>query len=182
MSDTKTFVGRVYQGRDDTGRELYSWVGRFTDPDERDRAVEQRKADLEVEAVVEALPRGDRILCDEYAAEYLDRMVSGALTLKSGRRFKLSTIDTARSQLKRFVKDFEGRPLSSVDRYEATRWAERHGNKQCNLQSVVTLFALAVSEDVLGKNPFRELMRKPGGAREHGTPDGGTNGVAVGGV
>ena len=90
-------------------------------------------------------------------------MESGALLTNGGRRFKVSSIDTARGQLARFKTEFGNRPLSSVERHEAIRWAEHHGRKQSVLQSIVTLFTLAVDEELIARNPFRGLMRKPEG-------------------
>ena len=55
-------------------------------------------------------------------------------------------------------------------RDEAVRWAERHDRKQGVLQSVVSLFALAVDEELIDRNPFRGLMRKPTGRADQPPP------------
>jgi integrase len=97
-------------------------------------------------------------------------MESGALLTKSGRPFKLSSIDTAKGQLRRFKAEFGDRPLASVTRHEAVRWAEKHERKQSALQSVGTLFSLAVDEELLDRSPFRGLMRKPEGRKNERPP------------
>ena len=38
-SKPKQFEGRLYLGRDESGREQYEWVGRFATVKERDEAV-----------------------------------------------------------------------------------------------------------------------------------------------
>jgi integrase len=97
-------------------------------------------------------------------------MESGVLLTKSGRPFKDSSIGTARGQLRRFKTEFGSRPLASMERHEAVRWAEKHERKQGALQSVNTLFTLAVDEELLAKNPFRRLMRKPEGRGAEAPP------------
>ena len=71
----------------------------------------RRRIELEAEAAKASLPAGERITVGEYATEYLERMESGGLLTKSGRRFKASSISTARGQLNRFKAAFgmEGR-------------------------------------------------------------------------
>jgi integrase len=81
-----------------------------------------------------------------------------------------SSTSTARSQLIRFKRDFGDRTLASIGRHEAVRWAEKHDRKQGVLQSVVTLFALAVDEELIDRNPFRGLMRKPTGRADQLPP------------
>ena len=94
------------------------------------------------------LPPGERITCGEYVDAYLARMEDGRLTTKGGRRYKDSSIGTARGQLRRFNADWGERTLASIERHEAVGWAEKYGRRQGALQSVNTLFALAVDEEV----------------------------------
>ena len=169
-SKPKTFEGRLYLGRDDAGREQYEWVGRFATAKERDEAVMRRRLAREVEAAAAKLPPGDRITCGEYADQYLGRMEDGRLTTKGGRTYKSSSVGTARGQLKRFKAEFGDRSLASIERHEAVAWAERHDRKQSVLQAVVTLFALAVDEELIDRNPFRGLMRKPRGRADEAPP------------
>lgn len=131
----------------------------------------QWQHEREQEQEEEATPPAEKITVGQYADEYLARMESGALLTKSGRPFKLSSISTARGQLRHFKDDgFADRRLASVTRHEAIRWAEKHERKQSALQSVNTLFALAVDEELLDKNPFRGLMRKPEGRKNERPP------------
>src|SRR5215217_5491383 len=125
-SNSKQFEGRLYLGRDESGREQYQWVGRFGSAKERDQAVMRRRLEREVEAAAAKLPAGERITCGEYADEYLARMQDGRLTTKGGRVYKSSSVGTATGQLKRFKAEFGDRTLASVTRHEAVQWAERH--------------------------------------------------------
>ena len=124
-SKPKPFVGRLYLGVDEDGRECRVWVGRFDTVKERDEAVMRARLKREVESAHANLPAGERITCGEYADAYLARMGDGRLTTKSGRRYKDSSIGTARGQLRRFKDEFGDRPLASITRHEAIRWAER---------------------------------------------------------
>jgi integrase len=158
-SKPKQVVGRLYLGRDEDGRERRLWVGRFDTEKERDEAVMRARLAREVEAAHAQLPAGERITCGEYLA----RMEDGRLTTRSGRPYKSSSIGTARGQLRRFKDEFGDRALASITRHEAVEWAERHDRRQGALQAIVTLFALAVDEELIQRNPFRGLMRKPKG-------------------
>jgi hypothetical protein len=160
----KPYTGRIHQGG---GK--YLWVGRFETAKERDEQVIRRRVELEAEAEQAKRPIGQRITVGQYADEYLARMETGALLTKSGRHFKASSIDTACGQLARFKAEFGDRSLASIERHEAVRWAEDHERKQSILQSVVTLFALAVDEELIVRNPFRGMVRKPDG-RAHQPP------------
>jgi hypothetical protein len=93
----KTWTGRVYLGRDQDGKQQFWWVGRFGTRPERDDAV----AKTRTERPWETAPAPDEMSCGEWADRFLARMESGALRTKSGRRYKDSSIDTARSQLRR---------------------------------------------------------------------------------
>jgi integrase len=169
-SKPKQFEGRLYLGRDESGRERYDWVGRFDSVKERDEAVMRRRLERDVEVAAAKLPPGERITCGEYADEYLARMADGRLTTRGGRVYKSSSVGTARGQLKRFKAVFGDRALSSVERHEAVKWAERHERKQSVLQAVVTMFTLAVDEELIERNPFRGLMRKPKGRADEAPP------------
>jgi integrase len=159
----KTWEGRVYLRTDENGKELYAWVGRFATKRERDQAVMRRRLELEAEEAEAKLPAGVRITCSEYADAYLARMGDGRLCQKNGRRYKDSSIGTARGQLKRFKDGFGDRPLASIERHEAVQFAEKHDRRQGALQAISTLFNLAVDEELIDRNPFRGLMRKPKG-------------------
>jgi integrase len=97
-------------------------------------------------------------------------MEDGRLTTKGGRTYKSSSVGTARGQLKRFTAEFGDRSLASITRKQAVDWAELHDHKQSVLQAVVTLFALAVDEELIDRNPFRGQMRKPKGRADEAPP------------
>jgi len=57
----KKYLGRIYIGRDETGKQIFEHVGRFAKKKERDEAVEQAKRERVARATVaNAIP-----LCDE---------------------------------------------------------------------------------------------------------------------
>jgi hypothetical protein len=60
-SKPRQYEGRLYLGRDDSGRERYQWVGRFDSEKERDEAVMRARVEREVEAAAAKLPLGERI-------------------------------------------------------------------------------------------------------------------------
>jgi integrase len=169
-SKPKQFEGRLYLGRDESGREKYEWVGRFATAKERDDAVSRRRWERESEDAHAKLPPGERITCAEYADEYLARMADGRLTTKGGRTYKSSSVRTATGQLNRFKAEFGDRMLGSITRHEAVQWAERHERKQSVLQAVVTMCSLAMDEELIERNPFRGLMRKPKGRADEAPP------------
>ena len=154
-SKPKQVEGRLYLGRDESGCEQYQWVGRFATVKERDEAVMRARLEREAEATTAKRPAGERVTCAEYADAYIERMESGALRTKSGRPFKASSIGTACGQLRHFKAEFGTHTLASIERHEAVQWAEKHDRKQGALQSVNTLFALAVDEELIARNPFR---------------------------
>jgi integrase len=169
-SKPKQYEGRLYLGRDESGRERYEWVGRFATEKERDAAVLRRRLEREVEAAAAKLSPGERITCGEYANEYLARMDDGRLTTKGGRTYKSSSVGTARGQLKRFTAEFGDRSLASITRHEAVALAESHDRKQSVLQAVVTMFGLAMDEELINRNPFRGVTLKPKGRADEAPP------------
>ena len=170
-SKRKTWTGRVYLGQDEHGKELYEWVGRFPTRRERDAAVARRRVGLEQEAEAARARRDNpaaTIACEEYADDYIARMEDGRLRQKNGRHYKHSSIDTARSQLRALKAEFGDRTLASVTRHEAVRWAE--GIPAGSMQSTVALFARAVDDELLERNPFRGLGRRVEGRRREIPP------------
>jgi hypothetical protein len=105
----KTWPGRVYLGRDDSGRQQFWWVGRFATKRERDDAVARART----QRPWETAPAPDEMTCEQWADRFLARMESGALRTKSGRRFKDSSIDTAHGSLKAFRAEFGDRTPGS---------------------------------------------------------------------
>jgi hypothetical protein len=156
-SKPKQFEGRLYLGRDESGRERYQWLGRFPTAKERDQAVMRARIEREQETAQAKRPAGDRITCAEWADRYLVRYE---------RERKDSSYDTARSSLVRFRSEFGDRPLASVERHEAITWADSVP-PSC-MPSVVRLFNVAVDAEVIARNPFRGLgHRSRGRCDEH---------------
>ena len=161
-SKPKQVEGRLYLGRDESGCEQYQWVGRFATVKERDEAVMRARLEREAEATTAKRPAGERVTCAEYADDYIERMESGALRTKSGRPFKASqhrhrmwAAPTLQGGVRhphaRVHRAARGRPVGREARPQAGRASERS----------YTLFTLAVDEELIARNPFRGLMRKP---------------------
>lgn len=162
MSAKKKWKGRVYLGRDEEGKQLFDWVGRFDTRRERDDAVARRRLELQQESI--ELPTCDAYV-DRFLADY-------------ARRWKASSVDTMTQRLKRFREDFAGRALS-IPRAEAKDWvtgegvwAEREPIAASDPGAVVTLFNYAIDEDdlPLDKNPFRGLGKKVKGRADEPPP------------
>jgi hypothetical protein len=137
-SKRKPYVGRVYLGHENC--RLWHWVGRFERKRDRDNAVARAKVEK---------PWGDapnEMTCGRWVDRFLARYE---------RERKDSSYDTARSALARFRADFGDRPVASVTRHEAIDWAERVPASRVPI--VVTLFNVAVDEELIDRNPFRGL-------------------------
>jgi integrase len=158
-SKPKQFEGRLYLGRDESGREQYEWLGRFADKKERDQAVMRRRIERESEAAQAERPAGERITCAGFVDQYLARYE---------RERKDSSYDTARSSLARFKADFGSRMLASVARHEAIEWAESVPPSRVPI--VVTLFNVAVDQELVNRNPFRGLGHRTRGRRDEHPP------------
>ena len=118
----RTWPGRVYLGRDEDGRQQFWWVGRFATRRERDDAIAWARGSS-------ALGKGDPAdgaTCDESADRFLERMESGALKTKGGRRFKDSSIDTARASGSRLPSGVRP-PRAAVDHARGGRGWGREG-------------------------------------------------------
>lgn len=163
MSKKKRWVGRIYLGRDENGKQLFEWVGRFATRRERDDAVAQRRTELRLDKDPK-LPT-----CDEYVDRYL---------AEYERRHKGSSHDTQTARLKRFRDDFEGVSLD-VDRAAAKDWVNGEGRwrgrrpvSANQVAPVVTLFNHAIDDDdlPLARNPFRKLSRRSKGRSGEAPP------------
>lgn len=152
----KKWIGRVYLGRDENGKQLIHWVGRFDTKRERDEAVvlERRRLREGAEAAT-TLPT-----CEAYVERYL---------AEYDRTQKESSASTRRYELERFRKDFAGRSLD-VPRVEAKDWAL--SVPAGSIRAVVALYNHAIDEDdlPLGRNPFRGLVPKTKGRSELAPP------------
>jgi integrase len=154
----------VYLGRDENDRQQFWWVGRFATRRERDDAVAQART----ERPWETAPAPDEATCDEWTDRFLQRMESGALRTKSGRHFKHSSIDTARTALKAFRAEFGRRSPRSITRIEAEDWAELAS--PANLQYTVTLMNDLHRAEVIDRNRFEGLGRRAHGRRDQRPP------------
>jgi integrase len=163
MSKKRQWVGRIYLGRDENGKQQFDWVGRYATRRERDNAVAKRRVELQQQqnAVFPA--------CDEYVDRYL---------AEYERTHKHSSHDTQADRLKRFRDDFAGQPLD-VTRAEAKDWVNGQGRWQSKgpvpssaVQPVVTLYNHAIDEDdlPLARNPFRKLGQRGKGRAEDPPP------------
>jgi integrase len=160
----KTWQGRVFLGRDQEGEQIYYWVGRFKTKRERDDAVARAK----VERPWEQEPEPEGLTCNEWADRFLARMELGALRTKSGRRFKDSSIDTARTALKPFRAEFGERTPGSITRVEAEDWAARVAPSK--LPIVITLMNDLYRAEEIDRNRFEGLSRRGEGRRDKRPP------------
>ena len=160
----KAYPGRVYLGQDENGRQLWHWVGRFEKKRDRDNAVALAKA--EKPWLDEAAP--DEWTVDAWADRYLARMESGDLRTRGGRRYKHSSIDTARTALKHLRREFGDRPLSSITRVEAENWAAKVPNGVVAV--AVTLMERAYEAEELDRNRFKGLSQRTEGRKNERPP------------
>lgn len=161
MSNRKRWIGRVYQGTDEDGKQLFDWVGRFDTKRERDKAVTLRRLELEKGGSAE-LPDCDAYV-DRYLAEYAGRN-------------KDSSLDTQTQRLKRFKKDYAGRSLD-ISRSEAKEWLAGEGLgdgpvPKGDIPALVSLYNHAIDEDdlPLERNPFRKLSERSKGRADQNPP------------
>jgi integrase len=159
----KRWHGRVYLGRNEDGKQLFHWVGRFDTRRERDDAVAEARLRLK---------RGGSIMlptCDEYVDRYL---------AEYERVNKDSSTASQRQRLERFKRDFAGRSLD-IPRSEAKdwiagdgRWAFKGPVPASIVPAVVTLYNHAIDEDdlPLERNPFRKLGRRSRGRADKPPP------------
>ena len=160
----KTWPGRVYLGRDENSRQRFWWVGRFSTRRERDDAVARAR----VARPWETRRAPDEMSCDQWADRFLARMESGAFRTKAGRRFKDSSIDTARTALKAFRAEFGDRSPHSITRVEAEDWAARV--RPSKLPIVVTLMNGLYRAEVIDRNRFEGLSRRSHGRKNDPPP------------
>lgn len=163
MSKRKQWNGRIYLGRDEQGKQLFHWVGRFDTRRERDEAVALARVELKQQKTP-GLPA-----CDEYVDRYL---------ADYKRTHKRSSYDTQKQRLQRFRNDFAGVPLD-IDRAEAKdwvngegRWSSRGPVPPSDVPAVVTLYNHAIDEDdlPLSRSPFRKLGKRTRGRADDPPP------------
>lgn len=157
----KSWVGRIYIGRDANGKQMFDWVGRFPSKRERDEAVALAK--------LERKRGGDPALpaCDLYVDRYLAAY---------GRKWKDSSSKNREQGLKRFKRDFAGKSLD-VPRREMQDYVYGEGKWSGVLPandaaSISALYTHAINEDDLpiSRNPARGLSRRGKGRAEEPPP------------
>lgn len=155
----KKWIGRIYLGQDENGRQQFQWVGRFDTKRERDDAVAEARMKLK--------RGGDPTLptCGEYVDRYL---------ADYGRRFRDSSLHTQTERLRRFKEDFSGRSLD-LPRAELKDWINGEGKWSHRdpipagyVAAIVTLYNHAIDEDdlPLERNPARRLSKRTKGRAE----------------
>jgi integrase len=161
----RKWEGRIYLGRDATGKQQFQWVGRFDTKRERDAAVAEAKLERK-RGGSPALP-----ICDVYVDRYL---------ADYQRRNKDSSYAVQRDHLQRFRRDFAGRSLD-ISRAEAKDWVHGEGRYEGKpvpagyVHSVVSLYNHAIDEDdlPLERNPFRKLGKRTKGRADDPPPSEG---------
>jgi integrase len=159
----KQYLGRIYLGRGDDGKQLFEHVGWFDRKKDRDQAVAEAKAARGV-TPSQAIP-----FCDAYVTRYL---------ADYGRRNRESSLDVAKERLRRFRKDFAGRRLD-IPREELKdwmhgegSWAHREPVPKGYRPGIVALYNHAIDEDdiPLERNPARKLGQQAKSKRSQTPP------------
>jgi len=160
----KPYLGRIYIGNDENGKQLFQYVGRFAKKKERDRAVEEAKAARRNASNGETIP-----LCDEYVKRYI---------AEYEQRNRESSTDIVKERLARFRVDFAGRRLD-IPRAELKDWMNGEGVwshrdpvPKGYRPAVVTLYNHAIDEDdvPLERNPARKLGQRTKSKRSQTPP------------
>jgi hypothetical protein len=148
----KPFLGRIYLGRDEDGKQIFEHVGWFAKKKERDREVEKARAARVAKATApNAIP-----LCDEYVDRFL---------ADYARRNRESSAEIMGERLAPFRRDFAGRRLD-IPRAEFKDWLNAEGNwshrdpiPKGYRPAYVTLYNHAIDEDdvPLERSPARKL-------------------------
>lgn len=153
----KSWVGRVYLGRDENGRQLFERVGTFATKRERDKAVAEKKLELERGGSPHLMTC--EVAVDRYLAWYANKN-------------KLSSHEIQTERLKAFRRDFTGRSID-LSRQEAKEWLAGEGKwdepqSEGNTQAITSLFNWLIDEEdqPLERNPFRKLARRYNGRAE----------------
>lgn len=159
----KQWTGRVYLGRDESGKQQFEWVGRFDTKRERDAAVEEAKQRIRMGGDPE-LPTCD-VYVDRYLADY-------------ERHNKATSHESQTQRLARFKKDFAGRSLD-IRRDELKDWINAEGKYEGHdpvpigyMPAIVSLYNHAIDEDdlPLDRNPARKLAQRTRGRADTPPP------------
>jgi integrase len=153
MTRKKRYLGRVEILPRAGAKQTFHHLGWFDSKRDRDLAVLEARRDRPWELV-----SGPQAPCEAWADRFLSRMESGALRARGGRPYKSSTIDTLRTQLKAFRREFGDRPPASITRVEAEDFAASVPASM--LPAVVQLFNYLVRLEVLERNRFLGLSQR----------------------
>ena len=136
----RSWTGRIFLGRDESGKQQFHWVGRFDTKRERDDEVARARTEKPWLARPPSEMTGNEV-ADAYLADYAERA-------------KASSLDTAAQALKAFRAAYGERAFASITRQEAKAWARTVPASYT--PRFVTLGNFAVSElEVIERNPFR---------------------------
>ena len=152
----KTWVGRVFLGRDQDGRQRFWWVGRFDTRRERDAAVARARTER---------PWAAKVPEEMTGAEWTDRYLARYGRLVEQGERKWSSLDTTRSAVKAFRRDFADRPIAAITPTEAEDWAQTV--PAAAVAQAVAVLGYAVRMRAVPYNPFLGL----GGKRSRGRRD-----------
>jgi integrase len=168
MAKKKTWIGRIYLGVDADGKQLIHWVGRFDTKRERDAAVAKAKAEKPWEREAAPEPEPEAQTCAFWADRMIERMETGALLKKTGDRYKKSSVDTAKTALKVFKREFGDRDPGTITRIEAEDWTPTVSAGTVAI--VVQLMRQLARAEVIEKNRFDGLSRQVKGRADETPP------------
>jgi integrase len=151
-SKRKSWLGRVYLGRDETGQQQFHYVGRFDTKRERDDAIARARIERPWEAQPEA---PEQMTCDALAARYLRRYED---LIDRGER-KRSSFDTVERELRKFRERYGDQPVASVTPTVAEDWALTV--PRASLPRIRAVFHYGARLEVTyngRSNPFEEIQ------------------------
>lgn len=150
----KQYLGRIYIGRDENGKQIFEHVGWFDKKKERDDAVAKAKT----ERVAKAIASNEIPICDVYVDRFLAEYAE---------RNRESSADIMEERLAPFRRDFAGRRLD-LPRAEFKDWLNGTGDwshrrpiPKGYRPAYVTLYNHAIDEDDIQIE--RSPARKTGG-------------------
>jgi integrase len=146
----------VFLGRDADGRQQFHWVGRYPTRRERDDAV----ARVRTERPWTAKPP-EQMTGAEWTDRYIDRYER---LVEQGER-KSSSLETTRTAVKAFRRDFADQPIDAVTPIQAEDWAQTV--PPAAVAQAVAVLNYAVRMQAVPHNPFLGH----GGKRSRGRRD-----------
>jgi integrase len=174
----KKWLGRIFLGRTEDGKQQYHWVGRFRTRRERDEAVARERVRIETEGceckgckamgrkgVASSTAPTIATQINRYLAEYEERN-------------RGSSLDTETSRLARLKADLGERPVDSIERPELKDWLAGRGAWEgstsvpaSHRQAIVSFFRWnVVEEGKLVTSPATGLNKRSKGRSEEPPP------------